>query len=47
MLLMCSFGPESEATDSDSDTESVGLSKWILHTISFQVCCLFATALQF
>lgn len=32
MLLKFDFGPESEATF----TESVGLSKFILHTISFQ-----------
>lgn len=43
MLLMFNFGLESEATY----TESVGLSKLILHTMSFQFCCLFATALQF
>lgn len=43
MLLMCNLGPEPEATCA----ESVGLSKLILHTISFQFCCLFATVLQF
>lgn len=43
MLLKCNFGPESEATYA----KSVGLSKLILHTISFQFCSLFATVLQF
>lgn len=42
MQLVCIFGLEAEATY----TESVGLSKLILHTMSFQFC-LFATALQF
>lgn len=43
MLLKCNFGPQSEATYA----ESVGLSKFILHTISFQFCSLFAIVLQF
>lgn len=38
MLLKCNFDPEFEATY----TESIGLSKFILHTISFQFCSLFA-----